>query len=242
MTAKAWSATLQRKIIKNKIIMSKKTNSDAPILADEVLSKSEALIIKYKKPIIAVIALLVVIILGSTLYTKYVAEPKEKEAAEAMFAAEALFAAQNFETALNGDGVNLGFAQIAEDYSGTAAGNLANAYAGMSLAQLARYEEAIDYLEDFDGNDQMVAPAAAGALGNCYAHVGKAKAAANKFVEAAEMASNNTISPFYLLQAGIIYESEGNASKALKLYEQIKSEYSTSSIATDIDKYINRVK
>lgn len=222
--------------------MSKKTVSDTPILADEVLSKSEAFIIKHKNPIIAAIVVVVALILGSTLYNEFVAEPKEKEAAEAMFAAEALFGAQNFETALNGDGTNLGFIQIADEYSGTKAGNLANAYAGMALAQLARYDEAIEYLKNFDGDDQMVAPAAIGTLGSCYAQKGDAKSAAKKFIEAAEMASNNTISPFYLLQAGIIYESEGDASKALKLYEEIKNEYSTSSVATDIDKYINRVK
>ena len=62
--------------------MSNKTHSDAPIAADEVLSKSEALILKYKKPIIAVIAAIVIVIVGSMAYNTYVAEPQEKEAAE----------------------------------------------------------------------------------------------------------------------------------------------------------------
>lgn len=222
--------------------MSKKAKNDAPILPDEVLSKSEALVLKYKTPIIAVIAAVVIILLGSMAYKKYVVEPKEKEAAEAIFAAENLFIAQEFEKSLDGDGINLGFIQIADEYSGTDAGNIANAYAGMALAQLGRYEEAIKYLKAFKGNDKMVAPAATGTLGSCYAQTGDADAAAKKFVEAAEMAENNTISPFYLLQAGIIYEQQGKADKALKLYEEIKNKYSTSSVAMDIDKYIGRVK
>ncbi len=223
--------------------MSNKKNEDAPILADEVLSKSEALIIKHKNTIIAAIAAIVILILGCTLYSTYVAEPREKEAAEAMFAAESMFAAQQFETALEGDGINLGFKGVAEEYSGTAAGNLANAYAGFALAQLGRYDEAIDYLKSFDGNDQMVAPAAYGALGNCYAQTGDADAAIDYFIKAADAAQNNTISPFYLLQAGSIYEQQGKPAKALKLYEEIKNDYPTSSITvTEIDKYINRVK
>lgn len=222
--------------------MSNKTHSDAPIAADEVLSKSEALIIKYKNPIIAVIAAIVIVMVGSMAYNTYVAEPQEKEAAEAMFVAEGLFATQDFEKALNGDGANLGFLQIAEEYGNTASGNLAHAYAGMALAQLGRYEEAIDELEAFDADDQIVAPAALGTLGSCYAQTGDADAAAKTFVEAAEMADNNSLSPFYLLQAGNIYEQQGKASKALKLYEQIKNDYNTSSLSTDIDKYINRVK
>lgn len=222
--------------------MSNKTNSDAPIMADEVLSKSEALIIKYKKPIIAVIAAIVIIMVCSMAYNTYIVEPKEKEAAEAMFAAETAFTAKDFETALNGDGVNLGFLQIADEYSSTAAGNLANAYAGIALAQLGRHEEAIEKLEAFDGDDQLLAPAALGTLGSCYAHTGDADAAIENFIEAADKADNNTISPFYLLQAGNIYEQQGKASKALELYEEIKNDYATSSIAMDIDKYINRVK
>lgn len=222
--------------------MSNKTHSDAPIAADEVLSKSEAWILKYKTPIIAIIAAIVIIMVGSMAYNTYVAEPKEKEAAEAMFVAEGLFASQDFEKALNGDGVNLGFMQIIEEYGSTDAANLAHAYAGMALAQLGRYEEAIDELKAFDGEDKIITPAALGTLGSCYAQTGDADAAAKYFVKAAEKANNNSISPFYLLQAGNIYEQQGNASKALKLYEEIKNEYSTSSIAMDIDKYINRVK
>lgn len=222
--------------------MSNKTNSDAPIMADEVLSKSEAWILKYKTPIIAAIAAIVIIMVGSMAYSTFIAEPQEKEAAEAMFAAENLFAAKDFEKALNGDGVNLGFLQIADEYGSTDAGNLAHAYAGMALAQLGRYEDAIEELKAFDGDDQIVAPAALGTLGSCYAQTGDAAAAAKYFVKAAEKADNNSISPFYLLQAGNIYEKEGNTSRALKIYEQIKNDYSTSTIAADIDKYISRVK
>lgn len=222
--------------------MSNKTHSEAPIAADEVLSKSEALILKHKTTIIAIIAAIVIIMVGSMAYNTFIAEPQEKEAAEAMYVAESLFAAQDFEKALNGDGANLGFLQIADEYSSTAAGNLAHAYAGMALAQLGRYDEAIDELEAFDGEDQLVAPAALGTLGSCYAQTGDADAAVKHFVMAAEMADNNSISPFYLLQAGNIYEQQGDASKALKMYEQIKNDYSTSSFAADIDKYINRIK
>ena len=222
--------------------MSNKTKNEAPIIADEVLSQSEALIIKYKKPIVAAIAAIAIILVAAISYNNYVVEPKEKEASEAIFAAEALFAAQNFEQALNGDGVNLGFIEIADEYSGTAAGNIANAYAGMALAQLARYEEAIDYLKAFDGNDKMVAPSVYGTLGSCYAQLGDTKASIKNYLKAAEKANNVTISPYYLLQAGIMYETLGEKEDAAELYEQIKNKYAASPYSMDIEKYINRVK
>ena len=222
--------------------MSKTTKNEAPIISEEVLSKSEAFIDKYKNAIVTAIAAIVIIVVGAMCYNTYIAEPKEKEAAEAIFAAEALFGAQDFEKALNGDGINPGFIQIADEYSGTAAGNIANAYAGMALAQLARYEEAIDYLKAFDGDDQMVAPAAYGTLGSCYAQIGDADAAISNYIKAAKKANNATISPYYLLQAGIMYEQQGEADEAAELYEEIKNKYSTSPFSMDIEKYINRVK
>lgn len=222
--------------------MSKTTKNEAPIISEEVLSKSEAFIDKYKNAIVTAIAAIVIIVVGAMCYNTYIAEPKEKEAAEAIFAAEALFGAQDFEKALNGDGVNPGFIQIADEYSGTAAGNIANAYAGITLAQLARYEEAIDYLKAFDGDDQMVAPAAYGTLGSCYAQIGDADAAISNYIKAAKKANNVTISPYYLLQAGIMYEQQGEADEAAELYEEIKNKYSTSPFSMDIEKYINRVK
>lgn len=48
---------------------------------------------------------------------------------------------------------------MAEQFSGTKAANLAKAYAGLCYAQLGQYDEAIKYLTEFDGKDQMVGPA-----------------------------------------------------------------------------------
>ena len=222
--------------------MSKKQTEQAPIAVDEVLSKSEAFVLKYKTPILGAILAIVIFVVGGIVYNKYVAEPAEKEAAEALFPAQTLFDAGSFKEALDGDGANLGFIAIAEEYSSTKSGNLANAYAGLCLAQLERYEEAIPYLKSFDGDDQMVGPAVLGTLGNCLAQTGDINGAISKFIDAAEAADNNTISPYYLMQAALMYEQEGNSNKALKLYEQIKADYPTSLQAVDIEKYINRVK
>ena len=222
--------------------MSTQKTEQAPIAVEEVLSKSEAFAHKYKNAIIGAVVAIVLFVVGSTLYKQYVSAPAEKEAAEALYAAQALFDEGKFQEALDGDGANLGLIAVAEEYSGTASGNLANAYAGLALAQVGRYQDAIPYLSDFSGDDQMVAPAVKGALGNCYAQTGDSDKAISCFLDAASEADNNTISPYYLLQAGILYEQAGKADKALKLYEEIKSDYPASIQAMDIDRYINRVK
>ena len=209
----------------------------------EVVSKSEAFVNKYKTKIALAIAAIVIIVGGSILYQTYVSEPRAKEATESIFKAEAYFAAGDYEKALNGDEQgNMGFKQIIDEFGGTPTANIANAYAGLSLAQSGNYEEAIPYLKAFDGSDEMVAPGVLSALGNCYANTGDLNSAVSKFIEAAKAADNNTISPYCLLQAGIIYEKQGNKAEALKAYNEIKEKYFASLQAMDIEKYINRVK
>lgn len=222
--------------------MSTKQTEQAPIAMDEVLSKSEAFVNKYKVAIIGAVVAIFLLIGGITLYNQFIAQPAEKEAAEALFPAEALFIQGKYQEAIDGDSISLGLVAVADEYSSTNSGNLANAYAGIAFAQLGKYEDAINYLEKFDGDDQMVAPAAKGTLGNCYAQIGEKSKAIDCFIDAAESADNNVISPYYLLQAGIMYEQTGAPNKALSVYEQIKNKYPTSTQATNIEKYINRVK
>ena len=208
---------------------------------EEALSSSEAYIIKNKKTIIGVIIALVVIIGGYALYHNYIAEPKEQKASTMLAKGQEYFSMGQYEIALNGDSLNYkGFAKITSEESGTDAANLANAYAGLCLAQTGKYEEAIPYLEKFSGDDQMVAPSVKGALGNCYAHKGDLEKAASLLVEAANETDSHSLSPIFLLQAGEIYEKLGKNEEAIKAYQTIKDKYFNSYQAYEIDKYINR--
>ena len=118
--------------------MAKETKKQEELVnVEELVNKSEAFLTKNKNTIVGGIVAVVVIIAAVFCYNNYVKAPKELKASEALFQAEQLFRAGNFEQALNGDSLGaLGFVTVAEEYSGTEAGNLANAYAGMSLAQL----------------------------------------------------------------------------------------------------------
>ncbi len=210
---------------------------------EEALSQSEAFIVKYKTVIIACVAAAIVIVAGVMLYKNYVSEPRAKEAAAALFKGEEYFGMNEYETALNGDSLGYaGFIKIADEFANTPSGKLAKAYAGISYAQLGKYEDAIRYLSDFDGDDLMVGPAAIGTLGDCYANLNQLDKATAAFMEAASKADNNTLSPVYLKKAGIIFEKEGKYAEAVKAYTQIKEKYINSYQAMDIDKYIDRAK
>lgn len=209
----------------------------------EAVSRSEEFINKNKKTIIGVVCAIAVLIAGSVLVSTQYLKPREQKAAEALFAGEHYFLNGDYETALNGDqNEYAGFEAVIDEFGGTKAGKLAKAYAGLSLAKLGRYEEAIPYLKGFKGNDAMVAPSVLAALGNCYAQVGDEAQAAATLVKAAHEADNNLLSPAYLIQAGQIFEKLGKNTEALNAYKEVKDKYYGSAQAMDIDRYIERVK
>ena len=210
--------------------------------AEETLNKSEAFFLKYKNAIIGAVVALIVIVAGFILYNNYVAGPQAEKANTALAKGQEYFAQERFDLALNGDSLGFeGFAKIAADYSGDAA-NLANLYAGLSCAQLDKWEDAAKYIEKFSTKgDQMISPAALGALGNVYAHLNQLDKAVSTLKSAAEKADNNSLSPTFLIQAGEILESQGKKAEALKLYQTIKEKYFNSMQYQTIDQYIERV-
>lgn len=223
--------------------MAAQKNNQEGINVEDALSQSEAFIIKNKSLIIGVVVGIVVVIAGVMLYKHYVSGPNEAKATAAIFKGEEYFGSDEFEKALNGDSLGYkGFIKIADEFSGTKSGKLAKAYAGISYAQLGKYEEAIKFLNDFDGGDLMVGPATLGTLGDCYAQLNQLDKAASTFLKAADKADNNTLSPVYLKKAGEIFEKQAKYDDAAKAYKKIKDKYFNSYQAMDIDKYIDRAK
>lgn len=221
--------------------MTEQKHHHAPLNVDEALSTSEAFLIKYKNVLLGAVAALVIVVCGYLGYKHFISEPKEAKASEALFRGEQYFGAESYELALNGDSLGYaGFLKIADEFSGTAAGNLANAYSGICYAQLGKYEDAVKYLDKFNGKDQLVAPAILGTIGNCYAQIGQLDKAAATLIKAANRANSLSLSPIYLIQAGQIFEKQGKNAEAVEAYKQVKNKYANSYQAMDIDKYIER--
>lgn len=221
--------------------MTEQKHTHEPLNVDEALTTSEAFLIKNKNILLGAVIAIAVIVGGFLAYNHFIAQPKEKKASEAIFKGEQYFGIDQYETALNGDSLGYaGFVKLADEFSGTDAGNLANAYAGICYAHLGKYEDAIKYLNKFSGNDALVAPAVLGTLGNCYAQTGDLDKAVSTLKKAADKANSMTLSPNYLIQAGQILEKQGKNEEAVKMYQEIKNKYANSYQAMDIDKYIER--
>ena len=246
--------------------MAKKIATQSAPENQPALNKHEDFILKYKNILIGAVVALVVIIVGIVYFNNH-RSSQLKEAQAAMQVPELSmeqamsqlnlsaqsFGEQNFNVALNGDSTGRkGFLKIADEYSSTKAGNLANLYAGLCYAHMDQWENAVKYLEKYDADDDiLIAPAHLGALGNAYAHLNQADKAVSTLKKAAEKADNVLLSPMYYIQAGEILESQGKKAEALELYKKVKQydrqknipgvNTQSSPYVDMIDEYIQRV-
>ena len=208
---------------------------------EETLSKTEQFIEENQKSLMTIIGAIVGIVALFSVYQNFYIEPMEKEAQAEMYMAELYFQKDSFNLALNGDGQYLGFLDIANDYSSTNVGQLANYYSGLSYLNTADYDKAIEYIDDFSSDDIILSSLALGCMGDAYMELGDTDAALNAYADAVNNSANDFTAPRYMMKQAMIYTSIGDNNKALDLFKAIQSDYKTSREANGIEKYIARV-
>lgn len=208
---------------------------------EQTLTNTEQFLEENYKPLLIVLAVIVVLI-GIVWLGKMYLNKRNDEAQSQMYQAEKYLEIDSLKLALNGDGNYLGFLDIASDYKYTQAGNLARYSAGICYLQLGDYENAIDFLNKYSKKDKVLGSLALGATGDAYIETGDTDKGVSLYLEAADFAENSFNTPLFLMKAAEIYELNGKFPDALKLYERIQKEYPESTEGTSIDKYIARIK
>ena len=218
------------------------SNQDTEFSIMEKLSKTEKYIEENKKSLGIILVAVLVLVLGYLAYIKFIVGPAEDKARGQMFTAERYFEQDSLKKAIDGDGNFPGFKQIIEEYGSTKSGNLARYYLGMSYLKTGKFQEAIDNLNAYDGEDEMTAVLAIGAVGDAYLEMGKTEEAIKQYQKAANENKNNFTSPIYLMKSGRAFELLGKYADALQAYEQVKKEYPSTTEGTESAKYIARAK
>jgi len=186
----------------------------------------------------AIVALIAVYIAYQKLYLA----PRETEAANQMYVAQEYWGKKEWDKALKGDASYPGFEKIINDYSNTKAANLAYYYAGTAYLNKGEYRKAIDNLDNFRGDDNMIAAEALGSTGDAYVELKDYDKAESYFKKAADKAGNKFLTPFYLKKLGLVYEARNDSKSALETYQKIKTDYAASAEAQNIDAYIARTQ
>lgn len=209
----------------------------------EQLTATENFFEQYKKFIYIGAGAILLIIIGIIGYQEFIKEPHLEESQDAYW--NAFYAWENEDStrlAFEGNENFMGFEEISSDYEGTPAGEIANYALAIDAMENGEFEVALDYLEEADFEDVMIGSMVIGLKGDCYVELGQLEDAAVTFEEAANREPNEFTSPMYLKKAGLVYEKMGDREAAVKSYQRIKDEWSESTVAADIDKYIVRAQ
>ena len=227
------------------VVIDGKDSTTAEVFSklDETATITEDWVAKNQKVIIGLVAAAAIFTIGYLGYQRFVAAPQQEEAANEMFVAQ-----QNFQKAtdgvasdslyklsLNGSEGKFGFLKIADEYSGTDAGNLANYYAGIAYLNTGKYTEAIDYLGKFKSDDIVLSALAKGAIGDAYSQKNQPKEALENYVKAAGSNKNDFTTPRFLLKAGKTALALGNKEEALKYFTDIKENYEGAPEVASVD-------
>jgi tetratricopeptide (TPR) repeat protein len=208
---------------------------------ENALSKTEQFIEDNQKILSIVAFALIAVVGGYWALTKLYFQPLEVEAQNSIYAAQDYFEKDSFNLALNGDGNSLGFLDVMDEYGSTKPGKLARYYAGISYLHLGDFEEAIDYLEGFSTEDDMLMATTHGAMGDAYWELGETDEAEDCYKKAIQV-KNEITAPTYLMKLGMLYEAADKYAQAAEMYKVIKDEYKNSNEARQIDKYITRAE
>ncbi|MGF7139495.1 tetratricopeptide repeat protein [Roseimarinus sediminis] len=209
---------------------------------EEALTKTEQFLENHLNLVLYVIGGLIVVILGVIGYQKYYVAPRNLEAQEQMYAAQNYFSTDSFAVAINGDGVTLGFLDIIDNYGGTDAANLSRYYTGIAYLHLGEYETAIDYLNQFDTDDMLLAPMTESAKGDAYVEMEQYSKAISAYQSALKKNENDFTSPAIMNKLALAYEASGDTQKALATYEKIMKEYPSGTETVNVEKSIARLK
>ncbi len=210
------------------------------------LGKTEKFIENNAKSLVTALAIIVVIVGAIFGYKYLVAEPRAEKASEAVYVAEQLFNQGEYQTALDGDGVNDGFLAVAAEYGNTPQGNLANHYAGICYYKLGDYQNAIASLKKYKntkGQPNIIINAQnAGMIGDALVQTGDVQGAIAYFKSAVDCGNNVLTTPYYLKKLGMAYESLGNIAEAKSAYERIYYDFPNSLEANEILKMLGAIE
>ncbi|MBP3497880.1 MAG: hypothetical protein J6K33_08615 [Alistipes sp.] len=210
----------------------------------EAVSKTEQFFQKNGKSVVIALVVVVLLVVCGYLYKSLVIDSNEQKASEMIVEAQDRFAGENpdFALALNGDENGAGFLDVAEQYGSTAAGNIANHYAGICYLRLGDLENAEKYLAQYDAVDELAGEVVnaqnLGLRGDIAVEKGEYEAAVALYKKAVAASKNIYTAPLYLYKQILAYAALGNKAEAQKCFETLQANYPMAVEVRDAEKVL----
>lgn len=199
---------------------------------------------KYQNIIYGVIIGILVIILAILAFNRFYVQKKNAEAAAQIVQPIQWLTkgdTASLNMALEGDGENDGFLDIASHYKITKTANTANYYAGLTYLKLGQKEDALEYLKKFKKKEDVLWYACQATIGDLYDEQGD-ESKAISYYEKAVKGKDPFFTPIALFKLGQMYERQGDWKKALAAYETIEKDFYTEYNRMSVAQYAERAK
>ena len=225
--------------------MAKEVMTPQEEMLENAQSQAENFFEKNSKMVVTAIVVIFAIAIAVFGYKKLVSEPRLNKAQEMLYAAQYQFeqTTPDYSVALNGDENTPGFAEVAEQYGNTPAGNLARMYAAACSLRLGEFDQAQSYINSFKNvkgvPGEIINAMAAGIKGDIAVEKGDNAGAAKLFEQAAKVSENDFTTPMYLRKAALAYKAMGDEAKAEELMKVINEQYPASYDAREAIKLVD---
>ncbi len=131
---------------------------------------------------------------------------------------------------------------VAAEYSNDVA-NRANLNAAILLYEKGKYQEALNSLNEYDANEELIGAAAASLKGDCLVNLKKYDEALSAFDKAISISDDNALyTPLFMMKKATVLFDQKKYADAASIYQTIKEKYPKYTMAyrVNIDKYIDR--
>ncbi|MDP5075457.1 MAG: hypothetical protein NWP82_03140, partial [Flavobacteriales bacterium] len=155
--------------------MSKKNIADQEVSNNEAHASNTTsnFFEKYRKPLMAVGIALVVGVGGYFAYDATIAQPREREAANALWKAQYYLSIDSIDWALNGHEDAPGFQSVIDNYEGTDAAELAHYGAAICFRTKGDFGNALAHFKEVNVDDQAVSVYVLGNIGDMNVELGQ---------------------------------------------------------------------
>jgi TolA-binding protein len=148
-----------------------------------------------------------------------------------------------FQKAIDGEpGTQLqGLQSIVNNYGSTDQGEIAKIYLANSYYSIGEYDKAFEHFSDYSGDSKLHQSTAYAGIAACYEVQGKFEDAADYYKKAADTYNLGSQTADLLLYAGINYVKSDQKEIAKEILEKIKKEYTASTAAREVEKYLSNL-
>ena len=209
---------------------------------ENFLTRFFAFFSKYQNIIYGVIIGILVIILAILAFNRFYLQKKNAEASAQIVQPIHWFVqgdTASLKMALEGDGENDGFLDIASGYKITRTANTANYYAGLTYLKLGQKDEALEYLKKFKKKEDVLWYGCQIVIGDLYDDQGD-ESKAIQYYEKATKGNDPLYTPNALFKLGQMYERQEKWDKALDAYKTIESKFYNQYMTMNIAQYVER--